>query len=258
MNLLDEIFRRKRALAKDRQGLLAEFRARALDAPPPRGFRAALASAERPVALIAEVKRASPTQGPLRDSLNPAALAREYESAGAHALSVLTDREYFQGCTEDLVEARSACGLPILRKDFTVAELDVFEARAMGADAILLIVNGLSSGELVDLSEISRSMGMDVLVEAHSEEDVETALRIGADLVGVNNRDLQSFETDLSIGERLLPRLVGHALPVAESAIRTHEDVERLGSAGARAVLIGSTFCRAPQPGAKVLEVMGW
>lgn len=236
----------------------SEVEARLLDASPVRPFRTALAGAIVPVALIAEVKRASPSEGSIREPFDPVALACAYRDAGAHCLSVLTDRLYFRAEPEHLRLAREASGLPVLRKDFVVDALQITEARALGADAILLIVAALDDAHLRAFREHAESLGMAALVEVHDEVELDRALATGATVVGVNNRDLSTFRVDLAIGERVLSQIPPDVLAVGESAITSFADVERLRLAGARAVLIGTTFCRASDPGAKVREVMGW
>jgi indole-3-glycerol phosphate synthase len=171
---------------------------------------------------------------------------------------VLTDVKFFQGSPDFLLACRDASGLPVLRKDFTVDEYDVWVARALGADAVLLIVSGLDGHQLSDYRQVAESRGMDALVEAHTEREAERALESGATLVGINNRDLMTFETKIETAETIIPEVARAATVVSESAIRTHEDVERVRAAGARAVLVGTTFCAAPDIGAKVKEVMGW
>lgn len=259
MTTLERIFERKReevraAKARVPMGALRE---EAANAGPPRGFKRALEKASTPLALVAEVKKASPSQGLIRADFDPCAIARIYEAAGAHALSVLTDEPFFQGGPENLGLARGATDLPCLRKDFIEEPYQVYEARAWGADALLLIVAALDDGRLADLMDVTRALGMDPLVEVHDESEVERALAAGADLIGVNNRSLADMTTDLATGERLLPLLNG-ALSIAESALASHHDLERMRAAGARAVLIGTTFCAAPDIGAKVKEVMRW
>jgi len=259
MNLLDRILARKRAETPHLRAKMTEIQQRAHDASPTRGFRSALENAGVPVALIAEVKPGSPTRGVIREALDPAEMGRVFARAGAHCLSVLTDVEFFRGAPQNLALARASSGLPCLRKDFVVDEVDVWEARALGADAILLIVNGLSDVQLREFREVAESLDMDALVEVHSEEEAARAVASGATFIGVNNRDLESFETTLEIGERVLPGLVAEGrLLVSESALSRREDVERVAVAGARAVLIGTAFCEAPDPAAKVREVMGW
>lgn len=260
MNRLSEIFATKvgEVAAAQAAVSLADVTALARDADPPRGFRQRLAEANQPVALIAEVKKASPSMGLIRSDLDPVLVAKAYRDAGAHALSVLTDREFFGGSAENLRRARAASGLPVLRKDFLLDRYQVIEARAWGADAVLLIVAMLDRAVLWDLHDCAREWGMDVLVEVHDEAEAEVALELGADLVGINNRDLATFQTDLATTERVLPLLGQDVLGVAESAIESFADVERMRQAGARAVLIGTAFCAAPDVEARVCEVMGW
>ncbi|MFW5697908.1 MAG: indole-3-glycerol phosphate synthase TrpC [Fimbriimonadaceae bacterium] len=260
MNILDRIFafKREEVQAQKLRTPLAEVKARAADAPPTRGFYNALLNAKVSPALIAEVKKASPVKGVLREDFQPVEIAKTYEAAGAHALSVLTDKEFFQGSPDYLCDCRQATALPVLRKDFTVEEYHVFEARAMGADAVLLIAHGLEWPHLTDLHALAESIGLDVLLETHTREEVESAMELGAKLVGINNRDLKTFEVRLEVSEEVLPLLPPATVGVAESAIRTYEDVARLNQAGAKAVLIGSTFSMAPDIEAKVKEVMGW
>ncbi len=259
MTILDKIFAAKREVASSRTVQeLAEAKARALDASPVRGFLSALTGSGHDPALIAEVKKGSPSAGTIRADFDPVSLARTYESVGADCLSVLTDEEFFQGSLGYLTEAREATGLPVLRKDFTVCEHDIYEARAAGADAVLLIVSGLGRGELEEFLGLAKSLGMDALVEAHTLEEAETALEIGSTLVGVNNRDLETFEVRIETSESVIPELVGRAVLVSESALRTHGDIERVRAAGARAVLIGTAFCEVPDVAGQVRKVMGW
>lgn len=260
MTILQTIFDAKREEVAEAKRRIspAEMFGRAAAAGPVRGFREALATADRMPALIAEVKKASPSKGVIREGLDPADLARSYAKAGAHALSVLTDARFFQGCLENLSLAREASGLPVLRKDFIYDSYQVAEARAWGADAVLLIAAALEGAQLADLRASALELHMDALVEVHSQEDVDKALQVGSDLVGINNRNLEDFRTDLSITEHLAPAVVGQALVVAESALENREDVDRVARAGARAVLIGTAFCAAADAAAKVAEVMGW
>lgn len=257
MNQLGKIFEWKRERGEPSEAL-REARAAVADAGPTRGFLDALRGAEKRPALIAEVKKASPVKGLIREDFDAVAIAADYREAGAACLSVLTDEHFFQGSVENLVLARAESGLPVLRKDFTVSELDVWEARAMGADAILLIVYGLSDGELRGFRELAEGLGMDVIVEAHSEAECERALASGASILGINNRDLTSFETSVEVGLRLIPRYSGEVFVVSESALRSVEDVRRVAEAGASAVLIGTAFCSKPDVYEGVLEVMGW
>lgn len=260
MSALEKIFETKReeVAAARAQIPLEEIKARAADAEPPRGFRLALIAARKPVALIAEVKKASPSKGVIRESFDPVEIAKTYEKAGAHALSVLTDVNYFQGSPEYLKTVRAATQLPVLRKDFLYDPYQVYEARSWGADAILLIVASLSKSQLKELAALSAELEMDTLVEVHTPAEAKVALEIRPDMVGVNNRDLATFETDLSTSETILPTLRGRALGISESALETKAGVDRVHAAGARAVLIGTTFCAADNIESKVREVMGW
>ena len=249
-----EIERAKAAIS------LGELKRMAGDAPPVRGFRYALAHSGKPLALIAEVKKASPSKGLIRENFDPVQIAEAYRDAGADCLSVLTDAKYFQGSKANLELARAASGLPCLRKDFMIDPYQIYEARCWGADCILLIVAAFP-GEfdlMRGLYGLAKELGMDVLVEVHSESEVEPALGLGADLIGVNNRDLSDMRTSLTISEELLPLIAPHALAVSESALETPGDLERVRVAGAGAVLIGTTFCASPDVGGKVREVMGW
>lgn len=235
----------------------SELKARAVDQEPPRGFRAAL-SGHIDLGLIAEVKQASPSMGTIRPDLDPIAVAQAYERAGAHCLSVLTDRQFFQGSPENLIQARRATNLPVLRKDFLYDPYQVWEARAWGADAVLLIVAGLEKSRIEELQALAWELGMDALVEAHSLEEAEVAQACGSNFIGVNNRNLATFETSLETSLRVIPALGDGVLKVSESALATRADLDLVRKAGADAVLIGTTFCAAPNVEAKVREVMGW
>ena len=230
---------------------LAEMERRARAAPAARDFAGALRAkiAAGKAAVIAEIKRASPSRGLLRDPFDPAAIARSYAAAGAACLSVLTDREYFQGAGEHLIAARAACELPVLRKDFVVEPYQVHEARAMGADCILLIAAALSAGDMRGLERHAQGLGMAVLVEVHDAAELEAALTLATPLLGINNRDLRSFETRLETTLELLPRLPADRLAVTESGILGPQDVRRMRSAGVGAFLVGEAFMRAPDPG---------
>lgn len=219
--------------------------AAAASAPPVRDFRGALAAPER-VALIAECKRRSPGAGAIRPGLDPVGLTREYARAGASALSVLTDWEYFGGSAGDLEAVRAANPLPVLRKDFTIDPLHVIEARAMGADAVLLIVRVLSDDALASLHREATGLGMSVLVEVHDRRELERAAAMGATLIGINNRDLSTFRTSLETTLELIDEVPSGALVVSESGIRGAEDVARLGEAGVDAILVGESLLRAP------------
>lgn len=260
MNVLDRIFGVKHqevAEAKLRVSE-SELRRRIADAEPPRGFLRALeAGSGHDVALIAEVKKASPSKGIIRPDFDPGQIARAYAAAGASVLSVLTDVPHFQGAPEYLGQARAASGLPALRKDFLDDPYQVYEARAWGADAVLLIVAALSDDQLRDLHALAHELGMDALVEVHTAAETERALALGFPLIGVNNRDLGDFKTSLAISDELIPKIAPHAFAVSESALETRADLDRVRAAGARAVLIGTTFCAAPDIEGKVREVMG-
>jgi indole-3-glycerol phosphate synthase len=258
VSVLEKIFARKSQEVADaqRRVSLTEIRTMAEQSGLTRGFRSALLRASD-IALISEVKKASPSKGLIRPDFDPVQVATAYEAAGANALSVLTDVHYFQGSPDNLRLAREATSLPCLRKDFLYDPYQVYEARAWGADAILLIVASLDDAQLRDLHALAADLGMDVLVEVHTEEETERALSLKANLIGVNNRNLADFTTSLSISESLLPMIAPYALPVSESALETRADIDRVKAAGARAVLIGTTFCAVPDISSKVREVMG-
>lgn len=210
----------------------------------PRGFKSAL-RARSEVALIAEVKKASPSAGIIRENFSPVELARAYEDGGARCLSVLTDREYFKGDVKYLKEARDAVHIPVLRKDFILDEYQILEARSVGADCVLLIVSALEDDRLAELRELAQELEMDTLVEVHNEHELETALSVGADLIGINNRDLHTFEVDLDTTVGLMPRLPDDVVCVAESGIRSRADVRRMKENGVDAVLVGESLMRA-------------
>jgi indole-3-glycerol phosphate synthase len=257
--MLSRIFESKHAevAAAKAAKPLEELKAQLAVTPKPRGFLQALQRTEG-VALIAEIKMASPSQGVIRPDLDAAEIAGTYEGAGAHAISVLTDHKYFQGSSGNLQSAHRGCNLPILRKDFIDDPYQVYEARAWGADAVLLIAAALEQSQLVDLHALAVDLGMDVLVEVHTLAETHRALEAKAPLVGVNNRDLTTFTTDLTFSEALIPLLCRHAFTVSESGLQRREDIDRVVAVGARGVLIGTTFCAAPDIGAKVREVMQW
>ncbi len=222
-----------------------------------RDFRKALRNknVEGLSGVIAEVKKASPSKGLIRPGFFPAQIAASYERGGAACLSVLTDRQYFQGCPEFLEEARAACTLPILRKDFIVDPYQVYEAAAMGADAILLIAAVLNALQIKELASLAKQFHMDVLVESHTEEDVEKALQIREALIGINNRNLRDFTVDLKTTQKLLEGIPSDRVIVTESGIRTKDDVEFIRSLGVNCFLVGEAFMREELPGHKLREL---
>lgn len=237
--ILDEILESKRDEAARLRRRRARLEERAADAPPPSDFRSALAGGDH-VSVIAEFKRRSPSAGDLAVGADAGDVARAYASGGAAALSVLTDERWFGGGLDDLAAARRASGLPVLRKDFLVDPVQLLEARGAGADAVLLIVRALGGERLVEMVEAARGLGLHALVEAHDEEEVVRAVEAGAEIVGVNARDLSSFAVDLELCERLVGLVPSDRVAVAESGIRGPSDVARMAAAGADAVLVGS------------------
>jgi indole-3-glycerol phosphate synthase len=257
MTVLDRIVRDKREeLAARREAVpldaLVES-CRRLSAT--RDFAAALAGPPGAVRVIAELKKASPSRGVLAERFDPVPLARVYAAAGAAAISVLTDERHFQGRLDLLGEVRAAVGCPLLRKDFIIDEYQVWEARAAGADAILLIVAILEDPELADLMAAAKGLGLAALVEVHTQQDLDTALRIGAGVIGINNRDLRTFETHLETTLDLLPAIPPGPIVVSESGFFTADDVRRVADAGVGAVLVGEALVRAQDPGAKLREL---
>jgi indole-3-glycerol phosphate synthase len=236
----EEVAKRRAAVG------LGALESRAREAGPPRGFRAALERAHAPgrLALIAEIKKASPSKGLIRDDFDPPAIARAYEAGGAACLSVLTDGPSFRGADADLTAAREACALPCLRKEFLVDPWQVAESRALGADAILVILAMVDDSLARDLVAEAGRLGMDALVETHDEGEMDRAAALGASLIGVNNRDLRTFSTDLEVTERLAKLVPTSALLVTESGVFTPADAARLERAGARAMLVGEALMR--------------
>ena len=222
-----------------------------------RGFEAALRAkiAVGQAAVIAEVKKASPSKGVLREHFVPAEIAASYERGGASCLSVLTDERFFQGSDAFLQQARAACALPVLRKDFMIDEYQVVEARALGADCILLIAACLSDAQMAELEASAHALGMDVLVEVHDGAELDRALRLKTPLLGINNRNLRSFEVTLDTTLGLLPRVPASRLAVTESGILARPDAQRMRDAGVHAFLVGEAFMRAPDPGAALADL---
>jgi indole-3-glycerol phosphate synthase len=247
---LDRILAAHRATAAADQRDLGRLRAAALAAPATRGFASALSSAAAAgeLAVIAEVKRRSPSRGELSIALDPAGVAAAYASGGAACLSVLTDNEFFGGSPADLAAARAAVAVPVLRKDFTVVPADVYDTRIMGADAVLLIAAALADDELSVLAGIAAEIGLDALVEVHDEDSLDRVLAAGATLVGVNQRDLVTFEVDPARAARLATSIPAGVLAVAESGVRTRDDAARLAAAGYHAVLVGESLVTAGDP----------
>ena len=252
-DILDKILAVKRdeILVARKSEPLEVVREAAELAPPPRDFigaiRAKLAASK--AAVIAEIKKASPSKGVIRPDFRPAEIAKNYEQGGAACLSVLTDRQFFQGSTEYLQEARGACGLPVLRKDFMIEPYQVYEARAMGADCILLIVAALDLARMQELETLAMSLGMAVLVESHDAAELEQALRLKTPLIGINNRNLRTFEVSLETTLGLLPKIPADRIVVTESGILVPPDVTLMRHRGVNAFLVGEAFMRAEDPG---------
>jgi indole-3-glycerol phosphate synthase len=256
---LDNILVAHRKAAQNDSRDLTVLRRQVEDLLPARGFAAALRSGKRQagVAVIAEVKRRSPSKGALAPGLVPSVLAKAYEEGGAACLSVLTDEEFFGGSVADLQQARQAVALPVLRKDFTVSCADVVDARLMGADAVLLIASALDDFELRDFLALAREVGLDALVEVHDETEAERAVGAGATLVGVNQRDLFSFEVDTRRAVRVGRHLPAHVVRVAESGIKARVDVEELAAAGFDAILVGEALVTAPDAASALRALAG-
>jgi len=259
MSILDRIMEVKRAevAASRRQLSLEALQERARTAPAPRDFVGALRArvATGRAAVIAEIKRASPSKGVLRADFDPVSIARSYEKHGAACMSVLTDKEFFQGSEQHLKAARAACGLPALRKDFMLEPYQVFESRALGADCILLIAAALSREAMRELESVAAGLGMAVLVEVHDATELDAALELKTPLLGINNRNLRSFETRLETTLDLLPRVPAGRLVVTESGILAPQDVARMRARGVHAFLVGEAFMRAVDPGAALQQL---
>jgi indole-3-glycerol phosphate synthase len=260
-DVLDRILARKseEVIAAQVERSFAQVDAQARAQQPPRGFERALRAkvAAGQAAVIAEIKRASPSKGVLREDFDPAAIAASYERAGAACLSVLTDRTFFRGADDDLVAARAACALPALRKEFIVDEYQVAESRALGADAILLIVAALEQPRLLALEQAARSYGLDVLVEVHDAAELDRALELATPLIGINNRNLRDFSVSLQTTIGLAPRVPADRLVVTESGIVAQRDVAQMRRHKVGAFLVGEAFMRAPDPGAALRALFG-
>jgi len=258
MTILDEIVISKQAevAAAQRRLPLEKLDAQLATAPPVRNFRAALAP-PGPIRLIAEIKKASPSAQVIRNDFDPATIAMTYQAHGANCLSVLTDAPYFQGNLGHLTLIRQSATIPLLRKDFLIDEYQIVEARAAGADAVLLIAEILDDALIRRLLERARKLGMAALVEFHDAANLPRVLGLGADLIGINNRDLRNFRTDIEHTLRLRDRIPPEVVLVSESGIRTRHDVERLQSAGISAILVGESLIRAPDIGAAVERLLG-
>ena len=249
----EEIDERKRTTS------ISDLKAMAGDQAPARGFASALRSRieTKTPAVIAEIKKASPSKGILRDPFEPERIAESYEQGGAACLSVLTDKDFFQGHEDYLKAARAACSLPVIRKDFMVAPYQVYESRAIGADCILLIAACLSKGQMQELEGIAHDIGLDVLVEVHDGEELDDALTLRTPLVGINNRNLHNFEVSLDTTFNLHQRIGPDRLTITESGIMTRDDVEAMTAQGIYGYLVGESFMRAPDPGKKLRELFG-
>ncbi|MGR8981818.1 MAG: indole-3-glycerol phosphate synthase TrpC [Gammaproteobacteria bacterium] len=249
----EEVARRKL------RNTLSDLEGYAENVEKPRGFYNALqskAAAKKP-AIIAEIKKASPSQGVIREDFQPITIGQDYAMNGAACLSVLTDKEYFQGAEVYLQMVRERCPLPVLRKDFMIDTYQVFEARALGADCILLIVAALADGQMKELEDAAAKLGMDVLVEVHDANELERALKLDTRMIGINNRNLRTFETSLQTTLTLKSQIPKDRLIITESGIHTHEDVQLMLDNGIYAFLIGEAFMRAESPGQKMRELFG-
>ena len=247
----------KRLVTDKQQVPLEVMKARALAAPKKEGFPFEKNLGKSGLSFICEVKKASPSKGLIAPDFPYVAIAKEYEQAGAAAISVLTERDYFLGSPQYLQEIAAAVTTPVLRKDFVIDEYQVYEARAIGADCVLLIVAALGDAQLRELAGLAAHLDMDVLVEVHDEEELDRALAVDAPLIGVNNRDLRTFRTDLETTLRLRALVPADRLLVTESGVHTREDVARLRAGGVHAFLVGEAFMRAPEPGEKLRELFG-
>ncbi|MFV1992461.1 MAG: indole-3-glycerol phosphate synthase TrpC [Acidiferrobacterales bacterium] len=258
-DILKKILTRKREEVNERLGKvsLAELKEKAREPGPVRGFERAIRNRleTNQTAIIAEIKKASPSKGVLRENFQPDAIARSYAANGATCLSVLTDIDYFQGCDAYLQTASAACSLPVLRKDFFIDPYQVYEARALGADCILLIVSVLNDHQLVTLATLASELDLDVLIEVHDAGELERALRLDLKLIGINNRNLRTFETNLATTTSLLQQIPEDKIVITESGIHNKADVKYMRDNGVNAFLIGEAFMRADDPGKKLAQL---
>ncbi|WP_126452750.1 indole-3-glycerol phosphate synthase TrpC [Sulfuriflexus mobilis] len=258
-DILKKIIARKHEEIAERSAKVSikELKQRIAVASPPRGFVSAIKAklAKGQAAVIAEIKKASPSKGVLREDFQPAQIAASYARGGAACLSVLTDADYFQGHEDYLQQAREACDLPVIRKDFIIDPYQVYEARAINADCILLIVAALDDERMHELSALAHELGMDVLVEVHDAEELQRALKLNIPLLGINNRNLRTFETSLNTTLELLDSIPDDRIVVTESGIHTAEDVARMRENQVNTFLVGETFMRAVEPGEKLAEL---
>jgi len=258
-DILKKILNRKREEVTERSAKVSvlELQARIASSPPVRGFVNAIETTieQGKPAVIAEIKKASPSKGVIREDFDPIAIARSYAKGGATCLSVLTDVDFFQGADAYLQQARDACSLPVIRKDFIIDPYQVYESRTIGADCILLIVAALDDASLHQLSSLAQELGMDALVEVHDEEELQRALKLNAKLIGINNRNLRTFEVSLNTTIDLLSQIPADRIVVTESAIHSQEDVVLMRQHKVNSFLVGEAFMRAEDPGAKLAEL---
>lgn len=256
---LDNIMRHKAAEVDYQSSklALAEVKARALDSMDSRGFVVELKNSVQrgQSAVIAEIKKASPSKGVIREEFDPASIAESYQRNGASCLSVLTDAEFFQGSIEAFAIARQACTIPMLRKDFMLSDYQVFEAKMIGADCILLIAACLEDGLMQDLAGLALELGMDVLIEVHNESELQRGLALKQPIIGINNRNLRNFDTSLDTTLDLLPLIDKEIMVITESGIHSQQDVAKMRSHGVTGFLVGEAFMRAPDPGKKLAEL---
>ena len=259
-DVLQKILARKQVEISERlaQSSLEELREKVADYPATRGFTHALQTKvkQQQTAVIAEIKKASPSKGLIRPDFDPISIAKSYEAGGATCLSVLTDHDFFQGSENYLKEARQACQLPVLRKDFMIDPYQIYEARAIGADCVLLIVSALSKASLHKLYELSLSLGLDVLIEVHDDKELKTALALEPAIIGINNRNLRTFETSLETTIELNHKVPEKTLVITESGIHTHADIQLMRDNNIHAFLIGEAFMRAKDPGQQLQKLL--